>query len=194
MTSSLRLVIFTLVLAMLLGCGKYGRPMPPEHFAPRAVADLEVTAQEAKITFAWRSPRLADDGRELKSMEGYRLYRKTIKEQSDISDNDVEFELITTVSDTHVQVRDQLRAEARVQGKPGRKIQPPAATMKFEYSDGTVKEGETYLYKLVPINQGGVEGDPGQPITIVFKGLASKIIIAADSSKTASTDQFDDAE
>jgi predicted small lipoprotein YifL len=164
-----------LIVLTLIGCGRFGPPLPPERLAPRAVSDLEVTADDHALNFSWGAPHLDERGKELKSIDGYFVYRKIIRQQSDISDPAVPYQLISTVPDTHIITREKLRAEARAQGKPGRRIEAPAAQREFKYSDTDVKQDESYLYKIVPFNEGDVEGIVDQQTLVLFTGTTSKV-------------------
>jgi hypothetical protein len=77
----------------------------------------------------------------------------------------------------HVEVRDQIRKEARASGKIGRTVKAPEDTMKFTFTDATPVIGKTYLYQIVPQNQGGTDGEVGQIVKVVFQGLKSTVVI-----------------
>ncbi len=161
------------------GCGKYGVPLPPERFAPKKVRELEVTPTEQGIGFAWKAPEKNARGKELASIDGYRVYRREILAQSDIVDDTDELELLATIPDTHVVEREELRAAARAQGKPGRRINVDSKKLHFEYSDTSAVKGSNYLYQIVPFNQGDVEGHGSQEIFVAFNGEKSKVSKAA---------------
>ena len=63
------------------------------------------------------------------------------------------------IKDQHVQIREQLTERAERENKSTRNIKVDSQYKAFEYSDITVKPGATYLYKIVPVNQGNVEGE-----------------------------------
>ena len=168
---------------LMTGCGKYGKPLPPEVLAPTPVKEAIVTASDAGVNFDWGSPTHDTRGKELKSMNGYRLYRKSIVAQKDIIDDSVSFDLITTIVDEHVNVREKLRAEARAEGKPGRRITAPKSYQHFNFTDKSVALGQSYLYKIVPFNQGDVESENPDLFLVVFSGASSHIsTVEPDSS------------
>ena len=185
------LVVLGALALWLSACGKFAPPIPPERLAPRAIEELQVTAQDTQMEFKWRAPRSDERGRELKSIDGYHVYRKIITQQSDISDPKARFELLASVPDTHIIEREKLRAEARAQGKPGRRIDAPAASKDFRYADGSVKPGESYLYKIVPYNQGDSEGLFDRQTLVLFSGTASKITVIGEDEQESDADTLE---
>jgi hypothetical protein len=89
----------------------------------------------------------------------------------------VRFEELGFLPDRHVQVREKLREEARAAGKIGRTVESPAEYTKFTFTDSTPVRGKTYLYQIVPVNQGRTRGKIGQLTKIVFQGAQSAVVI-----------------
>lgn len=168
---------FTLViLSILVGCGRYAPPLAPEALAPQAVEDLQTTAANDGIRFAWTSSRHDVRGKDLKSIDGYRIYRKEIVNKSDVVDPDVEYQLLTTVEDKHVEDLKVKREQAKKEGKISRRVSPDPALTKFDFLDSTLQTEHTYIYKFIPINQGGVEGGlPKKLIKVLFRGDQSEV-------------------
>ena len=162
-------------LAIASGCGKYGPPLPPEKLAPKAVAQLHVAGSLQGVSFSWSAPERDQRGKPLKEIEGYRVYRKLIERDSDIEDPRIEFEQVAMIDDVHLQKLDELRKAARAEGRIGRRVQIDAAEKAFQFTDIAVQPGRTYLYQIVPVNQGGVEGEADQWIKVVFRGSTSDI-------------------
>ena len=92
-----------LIFCFLVGCGRYAPPLAPEALAPHAVEDLQTTAKSEGVYFAWTASRHDVRGRDLKSIDGYRIYRKEIFNKSDVIDPNVEYLLVTTIQDRHVE-------------------------------------------------------------------------------------------
>ena len=157
------------------GCGRYKPPLPPEMFAPKAVDALTVTAAEGGVFFAWTAPDEDRRGKELKSIDGYAIQRKVIAQKGDETNPRVRFETIGFVRDQHVLVRENLRKEARAQGKIGRAIESPEEHTKFTFVDTTAQPSTTYMYQVVPRNEGGTDGAVRQVARVTFKGSASDI-------------------
>ncbi len=162
-------------MCVTVGCGRYAPPLTPELLAPRPVGDLLIKPLSDGINFSWSSPRSDARGKELKTMSGYRVYRKLIKEQSDIVNTKKQFEILAEVPDTHVAERERLRKEARASGKPGRRIEAPSELKKFQFVDNAVTTDTSYLYKIIPYNQDNVEGLGEQMILVRFSGESSEV-------------------
>ena len=171
-----RAYVLPLLLALsVVGCGRFKPPLPPEKFAPKAVEALTVTATDAGVLFAWSSPDEDQQGKELKSIEGYSIQRKVISQKGDETDPSVRFETIGFIKDSHVKVREELRAAARKEGKIGRSIKSPEEHTKFSFVDSKVQRDKTYIYQIVPENQGGTEGGIKQFARVTFRGVTSDI-------------------
>ena len=124
---------------------------------------------------AWTVPDYDRRGKELSSIDGYAIQRKEIARKGDETNPKVRFETIGFVKDQHVIVRESLRKEARSEGRIGRTIESPEQYTKFTFQDSTAKPSTTYLYQIVPQNQGGIEGAVREVARVTFKGSASDI-------------------
>lgn len=167
------------LLPLLGGCGKYIPPVPPEALAPLAVDDLDAIAYPDRVAFTWKAPDKDRRGKELQSIDGYAVQRKDILKRGDETNPEIEFDDVGFVKDTHVEVREKLRKEAREQGKIGRTIKAPEELTEFAFSDTKVANGKTYLYQIMPQNQGGVDGVVKQVVKVQFKGAESEVVIFA---------------
>jgi hypothetical protein len=173
-----RLISGVILIAsfMLPGCARYRAPITPEELAPAMVENLTVTTDAKGVLLTWVASDKDRRGKELKSVEGYSIERKELIRRGDETDPEVRFEKLGFVKDAHVEVRDQLRKEARAAGKIGRSVKVPEEQMKFSFSDTSPELGKTYVYQVVPQNQGGTEGQVGQLIKIVFQGAQSAVV------------------
>lgn len=164
-------------LIVLSACGKYAPPRPPEDFSPREVQALAVSASLQGVKFEWKAPEKTMRMKELKTIDGYHVYRKEIKRTSDIMDRAVEFDLLASLPDTHLLELEKLREEARQADKPTRRVKIDDEKKKFEYTDTSVQSGKTYAYRIVPFNQGSVEGNYSELIKVLFRGDSSEIAL-----------------
>lgn len=169
--------LLALTVVVVVGCGRYKAPLPPDMFAPRAVDALQVRGTASGVVLSWTAPDEDRRGRELKSIEGYSIQRKTIALQGDETDPKIQFDVLGFVPDKHVAVREKLRAEARAAGKVGRTIESPEEYTTFSFVDSTAKFSATYLYKVVPQNQGRIDGVAGQIARVTFKGEGSDVLM-----------------
>ena len=183
------LSLFLLFLACC-GCGKYAPPYTPEILAPRPVEELNVVPKLEGVSFEWLAPSLDGRGKALKSMDGYLVYRKQIEKESDIVDDDVEFEMLEAIEDNHLDVLEQRKEEARKEGKPTRRVKVEREFREFSYTDLEVEPGRSYVYKIVPFNQGDVEGQYTHLIRIAFRGEASQVRFLDQSSLDETRSNF----
>lgn len=174
----MRIVRFLLGAILLSGCGRYLAPVAPEMLAPRAVENLVVIPSERGVSFSWTSPEQDRRGKELRDIEGYSIERKEIAQRGDETNPSVRFKNLGFVSDMHIVKREELRKEARDAGKIGRNIKAPAELTKFSFTDATPRAGVTYIYQIVPENNGGVEGQVGQVVKVAFQGTQSAVLIS----------------
>lgn len=159
------------------GCGRYIAPIAPELMAPRSVDTLVITPSSQGVAFSWTAPDQDRRGKELTNFNGYRIRRKELVERGDETNAAIPFQVVGFVPDTHVQVREKLRAEARAAGKIGRRIQAPDELTTFSFVDTTPQLNKTYLYKVVPENQGIVEGVVDELVKVTFKGAESDVTV-----------------
>lgn len=77
---NLQFAIFILIfsLASLVGCGKKGDPRAPELAAPETVRDLRAKAEAGGISLTWSRPMRYVDGKELRDLAGFVIFRKEI--------------------------------------------------------------------------------------------------------------------
>ena len=174
------------------GCGRYKPPLPPEMFAPKPVDALTVTASESGVFFAWTAPDEDRRGRELKSIDGYAIQRKVIAQKGDETNPRVQFETIGFVRDQHVVEREKLRKEARAEGKIGRSIESPEEFTKFTFVDTSAKPSTTYMYQIVPRNQGGTDGAVKEVARVTFKGSASDVAMVSAAEVVEDDTSLDD--
>ncbi|MCB0311031.1 MAG: hypothetical protein KDD42_07340 [Bdellovibrionales bacterium] len=182
-------VLFFCVL-FLSGCGKYGPPMPPETLAPRPVKALEAEANLEGVKISWRAPEADLRGRELKSMDGYKVERKVV--DTEASEEQPEFEELTLIADQHVIQREILREQARAENKPTHRVKVEDALKQFSYLDGQVENGKTYIYRIVPINQGDVEGRYTQLVKVLFNGESSEVFVLGNVAEEPASEMFEE--
>lgn len=170
-----------LVLALGLSCcGRYAAPLPPESLTPVAVAALSIQAEEKALKLSWEAPQVDLRGDPLTSLDGYRVYRANINEQVDLV-LEPEFALLGSIADVHIRELQKKKAELIASGKPSRRAKVDSALTKFSYSDADLILGQRYLYKIVPVNQGGVEGSRFALTQVLWQGTQSKIQVLAQS-------------
>ena len=166
-----------LFLVPLCACGRYLPPVPPEFVAPAAIESLEIEADIQQINFKWQAPAKNQMGEELESIDGYKIYRKELVNQSDLIDPSVKYQLLASIVDKHLEELQKLRGEAAEKGLPTRKVRVDSSLKQFSYSDSQVVPGKVYAYKIAPFNQGDVEGRVNKIIRVTYRGNASEIAL-----------------
>lgn len=63
---------------LLLGCGKKGNPRAPELAVPVPIRDLRAQAEGRGIALTWSRPTRYADGRELRDLAGFVIFRKEL--------------------------------------------------------------------------------------------------------------------
>ena len=182
MSKYFNVFLLFLLVFNLSACGKYGPPLPPEAFSPRAIEDLQVSSKVSGVKFSWRSPSLDLQGEELEDLDGYFIFRRVAKNSAALVMDEEEFDEIARLEDVSVSEREERREVAREEGLPTRKISSKPELEYFEYLDEGLTPGVTYIYKIVPFNQGEVEGQVTQLIEIFFRGSSSEIRFVDESS------------
>ena len=166
-----------LTLLTISACGKYLPPIEPEESAPEPLTFATQRLEKGTLYLAWNAPTKQLRGKELKDLNGYLVYRKEIENDPRLPFEDISYDLLATIPDTSILEREEARKVAREEGKIGRRITVPDDKKTVQYSDNTIVEGKTYLYKIVPYNQGDVEGDADQLVRLRFFGDKSEIAL-----------------
>ena len=172
---SIQKVLLSLVIVTLSACGRYADPIAPEMIAPKSVDSLVTTPLKEGVLITWATPQKDRRGKELKLMDGYSVERKELVERGDETDPEIEFFELAFIPDTSVIVREELRKEARSEGRLGRTIKAPDDLRNFSFLDPTPQQGRTYLYQVVPKNQNGVKGLVQNTIKVIFRGAESEV-------------------
>lgn len=169
--------IALIAIVLSSACGKYGPPLPPESLSPRPVQELTARAETDGVRFEWKAPSEDIRGKELKTMTGYKILRKDFTGEKDLIASKYEYELVGEVEDTHVIERDRIREELRSKNIPSHRAKVDDALKQFEFLDTAVEPGRTYLYRIVPVNQGSVEGEFDKFVKVSFKGDSSDVTL-----------------
>lgn len=178
--------LITRTLAVLVAsiscvaCGRMLPPLAPEDLAPRQVTDLRVTPLAAGVQFTWIAPENDFRGEPLRSLDGYRIERKVIMDPSEVVDESISYEAVALVPDRYFVALEQSKKELLEKGRPARKASVAQAEKEHEFIDASLMEGERYLYRIVPVNQGGEVGEKGSFVDIEFAGLQSAITISQE--------------
>ena len=186
-----KFAVLTGLLVCLSSCGRYGKPLPPEYLAPTAVQSLNVSAGLEGVKFAWEAPGNDRRGKPLKSIEGYKILRRDDDSgNSSNSDRQSNFQVVTTVSDTHLLELERAKQAALAEDKPARRMKAPAESTKFSFMDSSVQSGKAYLYRIYPYNQSGVLGQSKQTVRVLFNGESSQVAMLPSPEDLEDEDLF----
>lgn len=175
MKGSWRYFLAVIIVICAAGCGKYGKPRPPEDFAPAEVKQLAVTASVQGVAFNWYAPKKNNRGKDLDDLGGFRIYRRELRSSSRLNDPNAKFDLIGTVEDPFLNEYLEQKRQAIEQGQLSRQVRMDEEKEKFEFIDRTAVPGKSYYYQVVGFNQGGVEGNVAERINVIFRGEISEI-------------------
>lgn len=165
-----RLAVFFISGLCFSACGKFGRPVPPEALSPAAVEALSISADATSVALSWKAPRKDIRSRELRSIEGYEVLRATLG-----GSTPTRFDRLAFVEDIHLRERDRLQAEARAAGTPVRRVKVDPSLTAFRFTDSEIIPGSRYIYRVVPVNQGGTKGAVGESLALTFTGPTSQV-------------------
>jgi len=175
-----RVGIVLVLCVSIASCGRYGPPRPPEAFAPKAVNELLVTPTSDKLTFQWKSPDKDLRDKELKSLDGYYVMKANEKDVKESFELDKSLVKIGEIEDRNIEERDKLRKEAREKGEISRRVNIASEKKIFTFDDKDLSAGQTYLYRIIPFNQGDEKGKPSSIVKVLFKGEQSDIMMLED--------------
>jgi hypothetical protein len=130
-----------------------------------------VSDEKVELRLAWDAPLVDARGSELKELSGFRLFKLGVKERDLVSGtaalDESEFVQVAEIKSTYTTERDMMRKAAREKGEIGRGINVDEAKLHHEFSDKMLRKGWLYLFKIVPINQDGIEGAPAQLVRVL---------------------------
>jgi hypothetical protein len=171
-----------LISLTFFSCGHYAPPQPPERFAPAAVRDIEVIAQESGVTLQWRSPEQNLQGRPLEDLAYFDIRRAALKDLAQFIKAPIESSVsVGKVSDKAITDFVARRSIARANKTPLRREKLDPELIQYLFSDTSPVSGETYVYSIVPMTRKEVPGEVEQYIKVQYQGLDT-LITLLDSS------------
>ena len=142
------LLTFYLCLAVFAGCGKKGEPRAPELATPETIRDLRAQARDSGIALTWSRPMRYVDGKELRDLAGFAIFRKEISQ---------------SCPDCPAPFRERAAVNVEDQEKFIKKKQ-------FRFVDQELQPGTTYRYRVFsrlmddslsdPSNEAGATSKP----------------------------------
>ena len=141
------------VLTAAVGCGRKGRPKPPEATAPTPVTNLTAEASVGSITLNWIAPTTNASGDSLDNLERFIVLRSIVTKGRRPEPEEIGV-VVVNAGD----------AEAAA-GSKGR----------YRFKDPAVKVGQRYEYVVLPVNDSGVEGVADRGLRVSFAGESSVV-------------------
>lgn len=178
----LRSLIFLAFGICLAACGRYGPLVAPELLASQAVRNLEVTGDINGVTLKWEAPENDLRGHQLQDLKSYVLYRAQVMSAGDTgSAESFSFEELAKVDAT---------SALQAVGKPAKK----ARSFQLSFLDNAVRNGSTYVYKVVPLSERRGDGQVDRFARVVYSGAASEVrMMAALEDKGEEVDPYEDS-
>lgn len=141
--------VFFILPATMAGCGKKGRPLPPEGLVPEAVKSIKAKGLEGSLFISWEMPQKNSDGSKLVDLAGFKLYKKSGNEECR--------ECPSESYPLYVDIDLEAPGSAMIEGK----------TVTF--ADTELKEGKHYSYKVAPYNKSGYYGAFSKRLHILWQ-------------------------
>jgi hypothetical protein len=120
------LIVAILAALFVSGCGKKGDPRAPELVAPRTITNLAARPGPDSVILTWSRPTAYVDGRELKDLASFVIFRKEISPTC--PDCPVPYRPLTTV---YVEDRDRF-----------------ARQRQYRFDDQEVRPNTLYRYRV----------------------------------------------
>jgi len=139
------LVLALMVVMAAAACGKKGEPRAPELATPKTITNLAARSVPNSITLTWNRPTEYVDGKELKDLASFVIFRKEVSQSC--PDCPVPYRQLTTVN---VEDRDKF-----------------AQKKQYRYDDQEVRPKAIYRYRISSQLLDGSLSAPSNEVEIV---------------------------
>jgi hypothetical protein len=158
----------------VFGCGRYAPVIAPELTAPDVIKFQPFVPSSKGVSLTWLAPQQDRQGKKLKKLDGFRIYRRDIPMNRQDRDNDaIEFKVIGVVGDTTVAERIRRQKDQRAILKSGRQVRLSQEDLAVSFLDTNVKAGGFYLYKVMAFNSLAAEGLATSFVEVLYNGEKS---------------------
>lgn len=137
--------VVLIALALALACGKKGDPHAPELVIPKTITNLSARSGAAGIALTWNRPTEYVDGKELKDLASFVIFRKEVSQSC--PDCPVPYRELTTVN---VEDRDKFIKQKQ-----------------YRYEDTEVRPKAIYRYRISSQLFDGSLSAPSNEVEIV---------------------------
>lgn len=138
-----------LVAVVAAGCGKKGNPRAPELAVPETIRDLKVGSEARGIVLTWSRPMRYVDGKNLRDLAGFVIFRKDILTTGPCPECPVPYRERTTVN-----IEDQEKFIKKRQ---------------FRFVDQELKPQTTYRYRVFSQLTDGSLSDPSNEVEVTWR-------------------------
>ncbi len=141
------LLVFAGLMTVAPACGKKGDPRAPELAVPETIRDLRGRVEPVGISLTWTRPTQYLDGKELKDLAGFVIFRK---------------EVSPTCPDCLVPYRQRATVKLEDQGKFVQKKQ-------YRFVDQELTAPAIYGYRVSSLLMDGSLSDPSNEVQLAWK-------------------------
>lgn len=154
-TTVLLLLISFALMTAAAGCGRKGRPKPPEATAPTPVTNLTAEAGVGSVTLTWIAPTTNASGDSLDNLDRFTVLRAIVAKGRRPAPEEIGVVVVNAAEETAA-------AGTALKGR-------------YSFKDPAVKVGQRYEYVVVPVNDSGVEGVADRGLRVSFSGESSVV-------------------
>ncbi len=137
-----------LVLALMVGCGRKGPPVPWSTVVPKRIVDLEAKSRETRLLLEWTFPKENTDKSVLTDLTEFKVFR---------SEGDLIGERCEGCGETF-----RLVFEAKLD----RKGEDRGRRMSLLFED--LEPRKVYVYQVITYNRRGHPSSPSNPVTVFW--------------------------
>ncbi|MBI4524251.1 MAG: hypothetical protein HY695_10630 [Deltaproteobacteria bacterium] len=134
-------------LPLVFTCGKKGDPRAPELAIPEAIRDLKAQPERKGISLTWSRPRRYVDGKELRDLAGFVIFRK---------------EISRSCPDCPVPYRERITVNVEDHEKFIKKRQ-------YRFIDEEIQSQRSYRYRVFSQLLDGSLSDPSNEVEVAWR-------------------------
>lgn len=181
-----KIIASFLVCSALIGCGRYGPPVPPSALAPETPKSTSARVEAPNtVVISWANPSNDRRGKGLLSLDGISIYRRKLPSVLEVSESASDWELVKEEKITNFAAKSQASSApgplAAVSTNAPKNESTNVQTL-LEYRDTLPTIDGVYQYVLHASNQSGVEGDTSDIFQVsMFKNGTNEVVVIPNS-------------
>jgi len=174
-------LVSALLCVSVLGCGKFGPPVPPSALGPQKPPLAAVKVENKVVVVSWGIPSNDRRGKDLISLDDIRVYRRKLPSVlENAQDADMEWELVKTDPVLDFVKKTDETAPGPLAGALQATAKSPStpSVASHEFRDAIAESNGVYQYVLVGTNQDGVRGEATDFFQVsLFKDGTSEVVV-----------------